>query len=62
MRVIMRPPVLDLLKLVLEAGGNLKRIKLPKCSDSLAADYYLIQSPLKSLGSHKDFCYSSMLF
>lgn len=51
----MRSPVLHLLKLFLEADGNLKRIKLLKCSDSLAADYYLIQSPLKSLGSHKEF-------
>jgi len=51
----MRSPVLDLLKLFSEAGCNLKRIKLPKCSDALAAEYYLFQSPSKSLGSHKDF-------
>lgn len=54
MKVIMRSPALDLLKWVLEEGGNLKRIKLPKYSDSLAADY-MIQSPLNSLGSHKHF-------
>lgn len=51
----MRSPALGVLKLFLEAGGSLKTIKLPKCSDSLATYYYLILSLMKSFGSHKDF-------
>lgn len=37
----MRSPVLDLWKLFLETGCNVKIIDMPKCSDSLAVEYYL---------------------